>query len=106
MALHGAACIFYAFGEPVYILLMLGSVAVLIVGLVLAMAGERPVRFIRTGGQKEELTGKESVLQTVIYLLAVLLLFLCILRLAGGAYNPFIYFRFYIIKFFSFTLLV
>ena len=66
----------------------------LAVGLVLAMAGERPVRFIRTSGLKEELTGKESVLQTGIYLLAVLLLFLCILRLAGGAYNPFIYFRF------------
>ena len=34
------------------------------------------------------------VLQTVLYVLAFLLLIWCLLRLSGGAYDPFIYFRF------------
>lgn len=43
---------------------------------------------------KETLTRQEKVLQTASFLLAFLLLAWCILRLAGGSYNPFIYFRF------------
>ena len=43
---------------------------------------------------KETLTKREKTVQTVSFLLAGLLLVWCILRLAGGSYNPFIYFRF------------
>ena len=43
---------------------------------------------------KQELTKKENLLQTASFVLAVLLLLWCIIRLAGGSYNPFIYFRF------------
>lgn len=37
---------------------------------------------------------REDVIQTVSYLGAFALLLWCILRLSGGSYNPFIYFRF------------
>ena len=47
------------------------------------------------------LTGGETVLnvrpetrQAISYALALLLLVWCVIRLAGGSYNPFIYFRF------------
>jgi alginate O-acetyltransferase complex protein AlgI len=39
-------------------------------------------------------SGRLMILQTVLYILAAILLFWCILRLSGDAYNPFIYFRF------------
>lgn len=43
---------------------------------------------------KETLTAGENILQTATFVLAFLLLAWCIIRLAGGSYNPFIYFRF------------
>ena len=43
---------------------------------------------------KEDLTHRETVLLNTSFVLACLLLVWCILRLAGGSYNPFIYFRF------------
>ena len=43
---------------------------------------------------KEVLSRRESILQTVSFVLACGLLMWCIVRLAGGSYNPFIYFRF------------
>ena len=43
---------------------------------------------------KEELTGPEHIVQGMSFVLAFLLLLWCIVRLAGGSYNPFIYFRF------------
>lgn len=43
---------------------------------------------------KEELTKKENLLQNATFVLAVMLLLWCMIRLAGGSYNPFIYFRF------------
>ena len=49
---------------------------------------------IRQLEYKETLTKREKTVQTVSFLLAGLLLVWCILRLAGGSYNPFIYFRF------------
>ena len=44
------------------------------------------------GGEKT--VGGSVILQSVLYLAAFLLLLWCLLRLSGGAYNPFIYFRF------------
>ena len=38
--------------------------------------------------------GQSVILQTLLYFAAFLLLLWCLLRLSGGAYNPFIYFRF------------
>ena len=43
---------------------------------------------------KEALTRKENILQLLTFVGAALLLVWCIFRLAGGSYNPFIYFRF------------
>jgi len=43
---------------------------------------------------KETLTAGENGLQIASFVLACLLLLWCIIRLAGGSYNPFIYFRF------------
>jgi len=44
--------------------------------------------------EKSQLTARENILQTATFLGAILLLGWCMLRLAGGSYNPFIYFRF------------
>ncbi len=41
-----------------------------------------------------QLSTKERRVQIACFLVAVLLLVWCIIRLAGGSYNPFIYFRF------------
>ena len=43
---------------------------------------------------KETLTKTEQILQALTFAGAVLLLLWCLFRLAGGSYNPFIYFRF------------
>ena len=43
---------------------------------------------------KQELTKRENVLQVLSFVLAFLMLAWCIIRLTGGSYNPFIYFRF------------
>ena len=51
-------------------------------------------RRIRSLEDKQLLTGGEKVLQSLSFVLAFLLLGWCILRLAGGSYNPFIYFKF------------
>ena len=37
---------------------------------------------------------KNITIQISLYILSVLLLVFCIIRLSGGTYNPFIYFRF------------
>lgn len=49
---------------------------------------------VRTLESKEALTPRENILQTASFVMAFLLLAWCIIRLAGGSYNPFIYFRF------------
>ena len=43
---------------------------------------------------KETLTSRENILHIATFVLACLLFLWCIIRLAGGSYNPFIYFRF------------
>ena len=49
---------------------------------------------VRMLEDKETLTQKETLVQTISFVLCCLLLVWCIIRLAGGSYNPFIYFRF------------
>ena len=49
---------------------------------------------VRQLEQKQELTRCENAVQILSFALAVVLLVWCMLRLAGGSYNPFIYFRF------------
>ena len=39
-------------------------------------------------------SGREKLRQIILYAIAIVLLMWCIIRLSGGAYNPFIYFRF------------
>lgn len=67
--------------------------------LVVAIVGCAPFRFItlklRTVSKQEgELTAKENFVQIILYVAAFVLLLWCIIRLSGGSYNPFIYFRF------------
>lgn len=42
----------------------------------------------------ETLTKREKVIETITFVVAVIIFIWCIIRLAGGTYNPFIYFRF------------
>ena len=44
--------------------------------------------------QEGELPPKENFVQAALYVAAFVLLLWCIIRLSGGSYNPFIYFRF------------
>ena len=57
-----------------------------------------PLRKISAGvsrlEEKESLTTVQSIIQGMSFVLAFILLAWCIIRLAGGSYNPFIYFRF------------
>ena len=55
---------------------------------------EKHVQKLCVPKDKEYLTHRETVLLNTSFVLACLLLVWCILRLAGGSYNPFIYFRF------------
>ena len=55
---------------------------------------EKHVQKLCVPKDKEDLTHRETVLLNTSFVLACLLLVWCILRLAGGSYNPFIYFRF------------
>ncbi|MDE6024988.1 MAG: MBOAT family protein [Lachnospiraceae bacterium] len=69
-----------------------------IVMLIAAVIGCAPVRSIsrkiKISSDKEELTSKENFVQIILYIAAFVLLLWCIIRLSGGSYNPFIYFRF------------
>ena len=49
---------------------------------------------VRRLEEKEVLTKKETAVQNISFVLCCLLLVWCMIRLAGGSYNPFIYFRF------------
>ncbi len=66
--------------------------------LLAAVIGCAPVRRLtlklREVSGKEEMTSKENAMQAILYLAAFVLLLWCIIRLSGGSYNPFIYFRF------------
>lgn len=71
----------------------------LVVMLIAAVIGCGPVRSLtvrlRLLSKKEEkLAPKENFVEVILYTAAFLLLVWCIVRLSGGSYNPFIYFRF------------
>ena len=55
---------------------------------------EKIVGRVQALEDKETLTKTEQILQALTFAGAVLLLLWCLFRLAGGSYNPFIYFRF------------
>lgn len=70
-----------------------------IVMLIAAVIGCGPICCLtvklRTVSEKaEKLTPKENFVQIILYAAAFALLLWCIIRLSGGSYNPFIYFRF------------
>ena len=48
----------------------------------------------RKSGDESVVSTRAQVLQSVLFVIAAGLLLWCIIRLSGGAYNPFIYFRF------------
>ena len=52
------------------------------------------VERVRALEGKCQLTQKETIVQNVCFALAFALLAWCVIRLTGGSYNPFIYFRF------------
>ena len=62
----------------------------LVVGILLA----GPVQWLVKKPRFQRRAAFEAVIQCVSYGTALLLLIWCLLRLSGGAYNPFIYFRF------------
>ena len=70
-----------------------------IVMLIAAVIGCAPIRRLtvklRTVSEKAgKLTPKENIVQIILYTAAFALLLWCMIRLSGGSYNPFIYFRF------------
>ncbi len=68
-----------------------------IIMFVAAIIGCAPIKPIANRfrvSQSTALSKKQSIAQTVLYLLAFVLLAWCIIRLSGSSYNPFIYFRF------------
>ena len=69
-------------------------VAMLLVGILCSGVFHKLTCRIQSLEHKQMLTTGETVLQNATFVLAALLLVWCMLRLAGGSYNPFIYFRF------------
>ncbi|MBR6408219.1 MAG: MBOAT family protein [Clostridia bacterium] len=71
-----------------------------IVMLIAAIIGAAPIRPLadRVRGAIQSdgtaLSGKQTAVQTALYIVSFLLLAWCIIRLSGSTYNPFIYFRF------------
>lgn len=69
-----------------------------IVMLAAGIIGAAPIRGlidkIRVNVESTEVAGKWKTVHIVLYVVSMLLLVWCILRLSGNTYNPFIYFRF------------
>ena len=69
-----------------------------IVMLIAAIIACGPIRKfadkIRTLENAENLSKSDNLLQIISFVLAFVVLLWCLIRLAGGSYNPFIYFRF------------
>lgn len=68
---------------------------VMLVAAVIFCGPIRPVvERLRSVSGREQFAKRERTVQGVLYGIAFVLLLWCILRLSGGSYNPFIYFRF------------
>lgn len=68
----------------------------LVIGII-GMAPIKPITdYIRnlSNGSMHLTTWKNTAIQFIMYILSILLLVFCIIRLSGNTYNPFIYFRF------------
>ena len=69
-----------------------------LVMVVIGIIGMAPIRSIadriREMTENSEKAGERNMLQVILYILSMLLLCWCIIRLSGSTYNPFIYFRF------------
>lgn len=66
--------------------------------LIAGIIGAAPIRSladrIRENVEALEISKKWNIVQNILYVLSILLLFWCMVRLSGSTYNPFIYFRF------------
>lgn len=70
-------------------------IAMLVVAVICCGPIRPLVLRLRVATEKEgRLTSKENFVQIILYAAAFVLLLWCIVRLSGGSYNPFIYFRF------------
>ena len=69
-------------------------IAMLLAGILCCGPFSKLTRQVQQLEDKAALTKKEAAIQAITFILAALLLVWCIIRLAGGSYNPFIYFRF------------
>ena len=69
---------------------------VMLAAAIIGCAPLRPLTLMLGAAAKQEgeLPPKENFVQAALYVAAFVLLLWCIIRLSGGSYNPFIYFRF------------
>jgi len=68
---------------------------VMLVGAIICCGPLRKISDkIRNLENAEGISKNENALQIISFVLAFVVLFWCLIRLAGGSYNPFIYFRF------------
>ncbi len=65
----------------------------LVMAVVLCAPAEKAVKRARIGEEAEG-SRKETMVQMALYAASFVVLAWCIIRLSGGSYNPFIYFRF------------
>ena len=65
----------------------------LVMAIVLCAPAEKAVKRARIGAEAEG-SRKETMVQMALYAASFVVLAWCIIRLSGGSYNPFIYFRF------------
>ena len=65
----------------------------LVMAVVLCAPAEKAVKRARIGAEAEG-SRKETMVQMALYAASFVVLAWCIIRLSGGSYNPFIYFRF------------
>ena len=81
---------------PFFLVMM--AAAVFFCGPFRTVAEKVQNRAVKPSGSTETGTGGRTgigvALETVLYIVAFILLLWCIIRLSGGSYNPFIYFRF------------
>ena len=69
-------------------------IIMLIVAIIACGPLEKWIGRLKGISDKSVLSRKEAVVQVISYIVILLLLAWCIIRLSSGAYNPFIYFRF------------
>ena len=66
----------------------------LVMGIIFSAPVEKMVKSLRATSEVSISNKKDYTVQLCLYIFAFILLAWCIIRLSGGSYNPFIYFRF------------